>query len=66
MQCAGHMSKLIEVMNEAHLLVDGIHKHAEGLDAELLLEVLMVTDADFSEPVDAQTLIADMKKEGLF
>lgn len=59
------MSKLAEVMNETHLLVDGIRKHAEGLDAELLLEVLMLTDADFSEPVNAATLIADLKRQGL-
>ena len=58
------MNKLLEVLNEAHALVDDIQKHAEGFDGNLLLEVLALTDADFSEPMDAETLVAALKNEG--
>lgn len=59
------MNKLLEVLNEAHALVDDIQKHAEGLDGNLLLGVLALTDADFSEPMDGETLIASLRNEGL-
>jgi hypothetical protein len=59
------VNKLLEVLNEAHALVDDIQKHAEGLNGNLLLEVLALTDADFSEPMDGETLIATLRNEGL-
>lgn len=46
------MNKLIETLNNAHSLVEDIRAHSEGLDAELLLEVLMLEDSDFSEAMD--------------
>lgn len=58
------MSKLLEVLNQAHTLVDDIRRHSEGLDPEVLLEAMMLTDADFGEPMDGATLIATLKKEG--
>jgi hypothetical protein len=59
------MKKLIEVMNESHSLVDDIHKHAEGFDPEVLLEVVFLTNADFSEPMDAETMLASMQNDKL-
>lgn len=59
------VKKLLEVLNEAHALVDDVQKHAEGFDCNLLLEVLALTDADFSEPMDAETFIATLRNEGL-
>jgi hypothetical protein len=59
------MSKLIETLNNAHSLVEDIRAHSEGLDAELLLEVLMLKDSDFSEAMDGETMIAALKSGGL-
>ena len=56
---------LVEVINQAHALVDDICKHAEGLDTELLLEAVLVKDADFSAPMDADELLAGLKSDGL-
>jgi hypothetical protein len=60
------MTKLTEVLNVAHAMVDDIRKHAEGLDAELLLEAMMLSDDDFGEPMDGETFIATLKSEGFF
>jgi methylglyoxal synthase len=71
-RCQGHIAviaerssvnTLLEVLNEAYELVDDIQKHAKGLDGNLLLEVLALTDADFSEPMDGETLIAALRSE---
>ncbi|QNA88871.1 hypothetical protein G4G28_10935 [Massilia sp. Dwa41.01b] len=59
------MRKLVQTLNEAHARVDDIRRHAEGLDPCLLLEVMMLTEADFSEPMDGESLIAALKNEGL-
>ena len=59
------MKNLVQSLNAAHTLVKDIRSHSEGLDPNLLLEVLMLTDADFSEPMDGKTLLATMRKEGL-
>lgn len=59
------MRKLIEAVNHAHASVDDIRKHAEGFDPALLLEAAFLTDADFSEPMDAETMLASLKKDGL-
>lgn len=59
------MSKLIETLNNAHALVDDIRAHSEGLDAALLLEVLMLKDSDFSEAMDGEAMISELKREGL-
>ncbi|MFC5512837.1 hypothetical protein ACFPOU_17175 [Massilia jejuensis] len=58
------VNTLLEVLNEAHALVDDIQKHAERLDGNLLLEVQSLTDADFSEPMDGETLVATLRNEG--
>lgn len=59
------MSKLIETLNSAHALVENIRAHSEGLDAELLLEAVMLKECDFSEAMDGETMIATLKSEGL-
>lgn len=59
------MERLIPVINAGHALVDDIRNHAEGLDPNLLLEVTFLTDADFSDPVDGETLLAALRAEGL-
>ena len=57
--------EVLEVLNQAHALVDDIQNHADCLDGNLLLEVLALTDADFSEPMDCQTFIATLRNEGV-
>jgi hypothetical protein len=56
---------LIETLNIAYSLVDDIRAHSEGLDAALLLEVLMLKDNDFSETMDGEAMVAALKSEGL-
>ena len=55
----------MQVLNEAHALVDEIRQRAEGLDSVLLLEVYSLTDADFTEPMDAEALLASLRSDGL-
>jgi hypothetical protein len=55
------VNTLLELLNEAYELVDDIQKHAQGLGGNLLSEVLALTDADFSEPMDGETLIAALR-----
>lgn len=59
------VEKLAQVVTDAKTLVDEIRHTAEGLDPNLLLEVVFLTDADFSEPVDGETLLAQLRSEGL-
>ena len=59
------MKRLETMINDSKALADEIRIHAEGLDPNLLLEVTFLTDADFSEPVDGETLIASLRAEGL-
>ena len=59
------MEKFVQVVTDAKILVDDIRRNAEVLDPNLLLEVLFLTNADFSEPVDGDTLIAQLRSEGL-
>lgn len=56
---------LVDVVNQAHALVDDICKHAEGLDTALLLEAVFVKNAHFSAPMDADELLASLKSDGL-
>jgi len=58
------MSTLTEVLNAAQAMVNDIRKHSEGLDPALLLEAMMLTEDDFGEPMDGETLIATLKSEG--
>lgn len=59
------MKKLATMINESEALVYEIRTHAEGLDPNVVLEVTFLTDADFSEPVDGETLLASLRAEGL-
>ena len=59
------MITLLKLLNEAHALVDEIRKHSGGLDAEILSEAMMLSDEDFGEPTDGETLIASLQNEGL-
>ena len=58
------MKTLVPLINASEELFDDICHHAEGFDPELLLEVLLLTDADFTEPVDGDTLLAQLAAEG--
>lgn len=59
------MKTLIPLINISEELVDNISHQADGFDPELLLEVLLVTDGDFSEPVDVKTLLTQLSDEEL-
>jgi len=59
------MITLLKLLNEAHTLVDEIRRHSEGLDTEILCEAVMLSDEDFGEPADGETLIANLRNEGL-
>lgn len=59
------MERLAAIIRDSHALVDDIRGHAEGMDPELLLEVTFLSDADFSEPMDGETLLAELRAEGL-
>lgn len=58
------MKTLVPLINDSEELVHDIRHHAEGFDPELLLEVLLLTDADFTEPVEGETLLAQLADEG--
>lgn len=58
------MKTLVPLIIASEELVDDIRHHAESFDPELLLELLLLTDADFSEPVDGETLLAQLADEG--
>lgn len=59
------MKTLVPLINASEELADEIRRHAEGFDPGSLLEVLLLTDADFTEPVDGDTLLAQLAAEGL-
>ena len=42
-----------------------LSKHREGFDKNILLEILMLTEEDFSSPMSGVELIEALKKEGL-
>lgn len=44
-------------------LVEDIEQHGEGLDVKVLIEAVNVTE--FSEPVDGDSLLKQLKEEGL-
>ena len=59
------MERLAAIISDSQALVDDIRDHAEGVDPKLLLEVTFLSDADFSEPMDGETLLAALRAEGL-
>lgn len=51
------------LLKQISSLVEEIRENAEGLDPNVLLEAIHVTE--FSKPVDGDTLLEEMRNEGL-
>jgi len=54
------MTKLI---TEVSALMEDIEKNSEGFDKKVLFEAVQATD--FTDPVDGETLLEQLRKEGL-
>ncbi|WP_407304106.1 hypothetical protein [Acinetobacter sp.] len=54
-----------KLINEVAGLMDDLDKNSEGLDKKTLFEAVQLTEADYSEPVDGNTMIAELTAKGL-
>lgn len=59
------MKQLNKLISDAYSIVEDIEKNSEGLDKNVLLEAVMIDEKYFSIPVDGETLLQQMKDEGL-
>lgn len=58
-------SVLSQLIERARRNVSDIRKNSERLDNMVLLEAVLLSKNELSEPVDGETLIADLRRSGL-